>query len=91
MKTFEEFITPSEEDQPIDLVGYPSGSIIEVTPQEFDELQETDFDIRWDNEPDYEEGIDGQWRYMDEEDEAIEDWLEQRRDPMGYTAKKYNI
>jgi len=91
MKTFEEFKALREEDQPIDLVGYPEGNIIEVTPEEFDGLKGEDFDIRWDDEPDYDEGVDGQWRFMNEEEEKIEDWLEQKRDPMGYTAKKYNL
>ena len=97
MKTFEEFRELSEEDQPIDLVGYPEGNIIEVTPEEFDEMmeladdEELGFEIKWDDEPDYDEGVDGQWRFLNDDEELIEDWLEQRRDPVGWTAKKYNM
>jgi len=94
LKLYEEL---NEEEQPIELIGYPEGNIIDVTSEEFEEMldlqddEELGFEIKWDDEPDYDEGCNGQWRFLNEEEDEIEDWLEQKRDPLGYTAKKYNI
>lgn len=96
MKYISTFEQLREEDEPIDLVCYPSGNIIVVTPNEFVKLkEESEFDIEWDDEPDYEEGVPGQWRYYEEDEEGIEEWLEGYRkigDPKLYKdTKKYNL
>ena len=86
---------PSQE--PIGLIGYPEGNIVEVSTEEFYELiglennNDRNFEIEWDDEVDYDEGSPGQWRFFNTEEDKLMDWLEQRRDPMSYTAKKYNI
>jgi len=75
MKTFEQFIIQAEDDDTVDLVGYPEGNIITVTEEEFEEIRDnTNFDIQWDDEPDYTEGITGQWRFSNdgEAEEEIE-------------------
>jgi hypothetical protein len=48
--------------------------------EELEELQsaicsstDDNFDIRWDDEPDYDEG---QWGFNNDEEEEIEEWLE---------------
>lgn len=79
----------------IDLVGYPEGNIISVTQEEFDELKDTDFDISWDDDIDYYHGqTDGQWRFMNEEEEELEKWLNLLRN-IGSNAivdiKKFNL
>jgi len=78
-----------------ELIGYPEGNIITVTQDEFDALREEDFDIRWDDEPDYKEQNYGQWRFMNEEEEAIIEWLEIYRNTgnkeLPGSIKKYNL
>lgn len=79
----------------IHLIGYTEGDIITVSTEEFDLLQEEDFDIRWDDEIDYEENSFGQWRFMDDEREEIEEWLEIYRNTKNSSLpkdiKKYNL
>lgn len=88
LKLFEQL---DETLEPIDLIGYPSGSIITVIEHEKNLLEEEGFEIQWDDEVDYEEGSFGQWRYLDEEEDRIEDFLEKIRDPLKYNIKKFNI
>ena len=68
------------EKRNIALIGYPEGSIIYVNQDEFDELIKI-FDIRWDDEKDYDNpDYEGQWGYDYEEDnDAIENWLKEHR------------
>jgi len=70
-------------EKKIELIGYPEGNIIRLNKNEFDKLRNAvsfetgeEFDIRWDNEGDYQENCHGQWRFMNDEEEEIEDWLE---------------
>ena len=104
IKTFEvkrsKFNMLKEEDEPIELVGYPEGNIIMVTEDELEELKnainpttEEEFDVRWDSEVDYGEGSWGQMRFMNDEEEEIEDWLKfYRKDPELYkNVKNYNL
>ena len=75
---FEKFENLNEEDEPIELVGFPSGDIIYVTEVELSKLQSQDFDISYDNNIDYEDegGNFGEWRFLDKQKENIEKWLE---------------
>ena len=84
MKTFEEFISLDEDEQLIDLISYPSGHIIEITPEEFNIMMELADDGKLPFEI-------GQWRYLDEEEEQIENWLEEYRNPVEYNTKRYNL
>jgi len=70
----------------IELIGYPEGNIIRVTKEELEELENSInpsthefFDIRWDNEGDYQENCHGQWRFINDEEVEIEEWLEEYR------------
>ena len=72
------------------------GDIITVSTEEFDLLQEEDFDIRWDDEIDYEENSFGQWRFMDDEREEIEEQLLEiyrntKNSSLPKDIKKYNL
>lgn len=97
IKTFE-----TKKENKIELVGYPEGNIIRVTKDEFEKLQHTinpstdeEFDIRWDDEVDYEESCYGQWRFNNEEEDEIEKWLELYRTLGDVEAikniRKYNL
>ena len=68
---FEKFENLNEEDEPIELVGFPSGDIIYVTEVELSKLQSQDFDISYDNNIDYEDegGNFGEWRFLDKQKE----------------------
>ena len=75
------------ENKKIEIIGYPEGNIIRVTKYEFGELLNAisfetgeEFDIRWDNEGDYQENCYGQWRFNNAEEEEIEDWIELYRE-----------
>ena len=57
----------------MELVGYPSGEIIEVTKSQFDLLMEEDF-IRFDDEW-TEATPNGQWGFDDDDKYIIDDLL----------------
>jgi hypothetical protein len=94
MKYLKKFEELDEDNEPIDIISYPDGYIITVNNSEF-ELLKQEFDISWDDEPDYEEGVIGQWRFNDDDSDEIEKWLEGYRlikDPKLYKdTKNYNI
>ena len=48
--------------------------ILYVSQDEFDALRGEDFDIRYDDEVDYEDF--GQWRFMNDDEDDIENWLD---------------
>ena len=69
-------------EKKIELIGYPEGNIIRVTKDELEELTSgsiinpttgEEIDVRWDDEP------PGQWRFMNDEEEELEEWLEDYR------------
>lgn len=94
MKHIKKFEDIGQDNESIELIGYPEGNIIEVSNGELDILED-EFEIRWDDEPDYEEGVTGQWRFLNEEEDDIEGWLEVFRatsSPKLYKdLKKYNL
>lgn len=91
LKTYEDNI-----NKVIELIGYPEGDIIDVTQEEFDFFyNETDYDIRWDDEYDYEEDVTGQWSFNSEDNEEIKNILDEIRKigdiELYKKSKKYNL
>ncbi len=83
----------------VELIGYPEGNIIHVTEDERRKLKEDDFNIVWDDEIDYEEGVFGQWSFDNNQEDEIREWLKNYRKiykKMGSVrgvedVKKYNL
>jgi len=95
MKYIKQFEELKEEDEPIELIGYPEGNIVTVSPEEFGMLNDDKtLEIQWDDDFD-EEGSLGQWRFFNEDELRIKKILNAYRKlkmPGLYrNAKKYNL